>query len=338
MILIVGATSFIGIHTARAFLEAGYKVVGTGRNLKAKKILQNLGVQVIELDVTNENDFNKLPTENVEGVIHLAAFLSANSSANLIDKENAADYIRVNVLGTINLLEYCRKHGIKKVIGACSFRDVAGAWGTGRIITEDEPRSFEFVGDHAAYIISKNASNDLMDYYNRQHKMQCAWFRFPRVYGVGPNNLGKFYVDGKKRISGVAAFIQKIQRGEDIELWGNSKAKRDMVYVKDVAQAYLKALSSEKTKGLYNITGHMQISLEDQAKAVIQVFGGKNFGKIIYRPDKRNSDDVPYLYSIEKARRDFGYNPQYTDFVKIMEDYKSELESGKWQNWLKADD
>ena len=108
------------------------------------------------------------------------------------------NYFKVNLLGTAYTLEYCRKNNIKKIIAACSFRDVSGAWGTGRIITEDEPRSFKFIGDHAAYIISKNASNDLMDYYNLQHDMQCACFRFPRVYGIGPNNIGSFYAFSNK--------------------------------------------------------------------------------------------------------------------------------------------
>lgn len=336
MIVIIGATSFIGVYTTEAFLKAGYEVIATGRNHIVGNILEKFGAKFIELDITDEKNFEKLPTKNVDGVIFLAGFLSANSSADLKNIENAKDYFKVNLLGICNVLEYCRKNNIKKVIGACSFRDVAGAWGSGRIITEDEPRSFEFVGDHAAYIISKNASNDLMDYYNRQHNMQCAWFRFPRVYGVGLNNLGTFYVDGKKRLSGVAAFINKVKIGEDIELWGNPNIKRDMVYVKDVAQAYLKAMESKNTLGLYNITGHMQVTLEDQAKAVIKVFGKDSKSKIIYLPEKNIGDNLSYLYSIDKAKHDFGYNPRYTNFVKIMEDYKLELESGRWNELLNS--
>ena len=335
MILIIGATSFIGVHTSKAFLDAGYEVIGTGRNSKVKKLLQNMGVKFLELDVTNEKAFDNLPKNNIEAVIHLAAFMSANSTADLKTTENAVDYFKVNLLGTAYTLEYCRKNNIKKIIAACSFRDVSGAWGTGRIITEDEPRSFKFIGDHAAYIISKNASNDLMDYYNLQHDMQCACFRFPRVYGIGPNNIGSFYVDGQKRLSGVAAFIDKARKGKTIELWGNPKIKRDMVYIKDVTQAYVKAVKSEKTLGLYNITGNMQVTLENQAQAAIQVFGGTNTSKIKYLPEKKIGDNLSYLYSIDKAKRDFGYEPQYTDFVKIMQDYKIELESSKWDEWLR---
>ena len=233
----------------------------------------------------------------------------------------------------LNIVE---KNNIKKFIGTCSNRDILGAWGKGKIITEDEPRNFSFKGDHAAYIISKNAANDIMEYYNQQHGMQCACFRLPRVYGVCPHNMGKFLVDGKPQISGIATFINKAKAGEDIELWGNPHIKKDMVYVKDVAQAYVQAMQSDNTHGLYNITGHMQVTLENQAEAAIKIFGDANISKLSYRPEKNSYDRPSYLYSIDKAKRDFGYNPQYTDFVKIMEDYKIELESGKWDEWLNS--
>ena len=336
MILIIGATGFIGLYTAKAFIDAGYQVVGTGRNFVVGKILKEFGANFIELDITKETDFQKLPTSEVDGVILLAGLLPANSKADLKIDDNAADYFRVNVIGTINVLEYCRKNGIKKVIGACSYGDVSNAWGSGRIITEDEPRSFSFKGDHASYIISNNAANDIMEYYNHQHNMQCAVFRFPQVYGVCPHNIGYFLADGKQRISGTGSFILKAKVGESIELWGNPRIAKDMVYVKDVAQAYIKAIASDKVFGLYNITGHMQVNLEDQAKAVIKVFGNKNSPKIIYRPEKTSYDRPPYLYSIDKAKRDFGYSPEYTDFVKIMEDYKVELESGRWDEWINS--
>ena len=68
-------------------------------------------------------DFDKLPTENVEGVILLGGLLPANAPVNLDADENADEYFRVNVIGTINVLEFCRKNGIRKVIGCCSYSE-----------------------------------------------------------------------------------------------------------------------------------------------------------------------------------------------------------------------
>ncbi|WP_277237749.1 NAD-dependent epimerase/dehydratase family protein [Merdimonas faecis] len=327
MVVIIGATGFIGMYTVERMIAAGKKVVATGRNKKVAHILTNMGAEFVELDITKREDFDKLPTENIEGVILLAGLLPANAKVDLTKDENAGDYFVVNVLGTINVLEYCRKNGIKKVINCSSYSDVSGAWKKGVAIKETEPRNFKFTGDHAVYVISKNAAIDVMEYYNQQHDMQCACFRFPPVYGVGPHST--IYVNGKSYKSGIQTFIEQAQKGEPIEIWGDPHICRDIIYVKDVATAFVKALDSDKTKGLYNMTSGTELDLEDQVKAVIEVFGGEKKSEIIYRPDKPNNTPS-FLFDMTKAKEDFGFVPEYTSYIDIMKDYKRELESGRW--------
>lgn len=324
MIIIIGATGFIGMYTAEAFLEKGYKVLATGRNEAVGNALSKEGADFLKLDITNKEDFKKLPDEGVEGIILLAGLLPANTTADLVEEENAEDYFKVNVLGTINVLEWARKHNVKKVIGACSYSDVSGAWKKDYAITEEEPRNFSFTGDHSVYVISKNASNDVMEYYNQQHHMQCAVFRFPPVYGVGPH--GTINVNGKPYKSGIQTFIENAAQGKDIEIWGDPDISRDIIYVKDVARAYVMALESEKTYGLYNMTSQTSLTLLDQAKAVIEVFGKDKGSKIVLRPEKKNNTPS-FLFSMEKAKRDFSFVPEYTDFKSMMEDYKREMEN-----------
>ena len=330
MVIVIGATGFIGMYTVKELLQNGYKVIATGRNEKLGNVLKKMGADFFKLDITNASDFDQLPKTDIEGVILLAGLLPANAKADLKEHENAADYFNINVIGTINVLEYCRKNHIKKIISNCSYSDVSGAWGKKYPITEDEPRDFKFTGDHSVYVISKNAANDVMEYYNQQHGMQCSWFRFPPVYGVSPH--GTILVNGKPYKSGIATFIDNAKEGKDIELWGNPHIKRDIIYVKDVARAYMLALRSPKTYGLYNMTGHTQIDLEEQAKVCIKLFGNGKESKIIYRPDKPNNTPS-FLYSMDKAQRDFNFTPEYNDFESMMIDYKAELESGFWGEW-----
>lgn len=327
MVLVIGATGFIGMYTVEKLISSGKSVIATGRNQKAAKLLKDMGAEYLELDITCQEDFDKLPKKEVEGVILLAGLLPANAKVDLTIEENADEYFRVNVIGTINVLEYCRKNGIRKLINCSSYSDVSGAWKKGVALKETEPRDFKFTGDHAVYVISKNAAIDVMEYYNQQHGMQCACFRFPPVYGVGPHST--IYVNGKSYKSGIQTFIEKAQAGEPIEIWGDPHISRDIIYVKDVAAAFVKALESDKTYGLYNMTSGVGLDLEEQVKAVIHVFGGEKESEIIYRPDMPNNTPS-FLFDMTKAREDFGFVPEYTSYVEMMKDYKKELESGRW--------
>lgn len=327
MIVVIGATGFIGMYVVEELVQNGIEVLATGRNEALAPTLEGMGARFLRLDITRPEDFDQLPAQGVDGIILLAGLLPANALADLKEHENAADYIRVNCLGTINVCEWCRTHGVRKLISSCSYGDTSGSWGKGYAIGEDEPRSFSFTGDHAMYVISKNAANDTIEYYNQQHGLQGAVFRFPPVYGVGPH--GTILVNGKPYKSGIQTFIERAQAGEDIELWGDPHISRDIIYVKDVARAYRLALASDKTYGLYNMTSGVPLDLEDQARAVIQVFGEGRGSHIVYRPDKPNNTPS-FLYSMEKAKRDFGFEPAYTNYVDMMRDYKAELESGRW--------
>ena len=333
MVIVIGATGFVGMYTVEQLLASGKEVIATGRNRILGGKLEEMGAKFITLDITDPADFDKLPTENVEGVIHLAALLPANAATDITVDENAEDYINVNVNGTIHVLEYCRKNGIRKVIGTSSYSDVSNAWKKGVALTEKEPRDFKFTGDHAVYVISKNAANDIMEYYNQQHGMQCAVFRFPPVYGVGPHST--IYVNGKAYKSGIQTFIERAEKGEDIEIWGDPHITRDIIYVKDVARAFVMALESDRTYGLYNMTSGTELDLEEQARAVIEVFGDPEVSKIVYRPDKPNNTPS-FLFDMTKAKEDFGFIPEYTSYKDMMIDYKKELESGRWNDLIET--
>ena len=331
MIIIIGATGFIGHYTTKYFTQKGVEVLATGRNEKNAKILKRMGAKFLEFDLLKEEDINKLPTENVDGVIILAGLLPANSKIDITKDENAADYFKINTVGVINVLEYCRKNNIKKVITTSSYADVSDSWKEGYAIKETETRGYKFEGDHAVYVMSKNATTDVIKYYNNQHKMQGSIFRLPPVYGVGPHS--SIYVNGKYYKSGIQTFIENAQEGKDIEIWGNPHLSRDIIYVKDVARAFYLALKSDKAKGLYNMTSGVPLELEEQVKSIIEVFSKGKKSKIVYKPEKPNNTPS-FLFDMNKAKEDFGFIPEYKNYRDIMIDYKKELESGYWQDLI----
>ena len=329
MYIIIGASSFIGVYTVEEFLKQGCEVLVTGRNNKFRNHYDKLGVKYVNLDLTNEKDFDQLPKVGVEGVILLGGLLPANAEVNLDVDENAADYFRVNTIGTINVLEFCRKNGIKRVISNCSYADVRGAWGK-KTITEEEPRDYIYTGDHAVYVFSKNAANDTMEYYNQQHGMKNAWFRFPPVYGVGPHD--SLFINGVLKKSGLKIFIDNASEGRDICIFGDPNLSRDVVYVKDVAHAFYLAMKSEKTSGLYNMTSGRGVTLKEQAEVIAELWApsAEKKSKIIYKPEVKNNTPS-YLFSMDKAKRDFGFEPPFSDFKIMMTDYKKDLDENKYQ-------
>jgi len=331
MIIVIGASSFIGVHTVTELVHQGCEVLVTGRHDKFKDHYDQMGVKYVNLDLSCAEDFNKLPTEDVEGVILLAGLLPANAPVNLDEEENAADYFKINVIGTVNCLEYCRKNGIKRVISTCSYADVRGAWSDNRRITEEEPRDFMYSGDHAVYVISKNAANDILEYYNQQHGMKNAVFRLPTVLGVTPHM--SLYVNGERRKSGFQIFMERAEMAEDIAVFGNPNMIRDVAYVKDVAHAFYLAMKSDNTYGLYNITAGGGVTLQEQAEVMRDVFapGDGRKSKIIFQPEVQNNTPS-YLFSVEKAKRDFGYEPKFKTFHQMMEDFKKD-----WDNNLYRD-
>ena len=126
MYVIIGATSFIGVYTIQEFIKHGEKIVVTARNDKFRKYYEQFdNVEYINFDLNNPDDINKLPKENVDGVILISALLPATEDADLSDTENADKYIITNTLGTINILEYCRKNKIKRLISTVSYADIS---------------------------------------------------------------------------------------------------------------------------------------------------------------------------------------------------------------------
>lgn len=335
MILVIGATSFIGVYTVDQLLQDGKEVIVTGRDDRLRDYYEKMGVKYLNFDLANEKDYEKLPQKNVESVILLAGLLPANVNVDITKEDNAYDYIKINSLGTAYLLEYCRKNDIKKIISTTSYADVLNSWNENKALTEEEPRNYRLEGDHTAYVISKNAATDLLLYYNEQHGMTNCIFRLPPVYGVGPH--GSIYVDGKMKKSGIQIFIDKAKNAEDITIYGDGQLKRDVVYVKDVANALSLASDSSGSKGLYNMTSGVQVTLKEQVEVIVDLFSEGETGKksnIIYDLTKTNT--LPsYLFSMEKAYRDFGFSPKYKEFSKMMTDYKKELDNGKYSSLFK---
>lgn len=324
MIIVIGASGFIGSYLVEGLISKGYNVLAAGRRKNALQYFERKNIPTVELDIVNKDDFKKLPTREVEAVVLLAALLPAN-----VTEDDSYRYVDVNITGTLNVLEYCKNNGIKKIISTTSYADIQKKWEKDVPLAADTCRDFNFSGDHASYIITKNAATDFILHYNEEYGMQGIIFRLPPVYGVGPHSV--IYVNGVTYKSGLQAFIEKAIAGEPISIYGDKDVSRDVVSVKDVVAAFLLALNSSEASGIYNISSGVSYTLEEQVKAIVDVFSeGPEKSEIIYEPEKKNNS-TSYLLDISKAQKDFGYSPVFTNFHRLMEDYKYDLTNGALQ-------
>ena len=328
MIVVIGASGFIGSYLVDELVRRRFDVLATGRNKAAEEYYINIKIPFMQLDITKEEDFYRLPKENIEAVVLLAGLMPAN-----VTNYDPKNYVNINVNGTLNALKYCKRNKAKKIIFASSHSDVAGLWNCGRPITEQDPRMITYSGDHAVYIITKIAAMDLVEHYHQEFGIQGISFRLPAVFGYGPHT--EIYVDGEPVVTGFKTFIEKAMIGDPIEIWGDPKKGRDMVYVKDVVDCFIGAIKSNKAEGLYNIATGVRTTLEEQVEGAIEIFSPPDRrSKIIYRPDK--PDITTYLYDVSKAKNDLGYEVRYP-YKRMLEDYKIEMNLKRFQHLIKRE-
>jgi len=328
MILVTGAFGFIGVYLIDELLRQGHQVLATGHRDAAARYFEQRAIPYVSLDISREEDYKKLPQQGIDATIHLAGLLPAN-----VEACQPQDYIRINVVGTLNLLEYCRTHGVRKVVSTTTYADILNAWRVDPPTSSETPRDFRLTGDHAMYAISKNAATDSILHYDAEFGVQGIIFRLPPVYGYGPHLT--IFVDGKPYKSGFQIFMEKAEAAQPIEIWGDPSAVRDVVYVKDVVQAFVKALQVNVARGVYNISSGVGITLQQQAQAMVDVRSpqGKR-SEIILRPDKATTMK-PYVLDITRAQRDFDYRPAYS-FRDMIEDYGKEERAGTYTEFIRS--
>jgi UDP-glucose 4-epimerase len=319
MIIVIGASGDIGTYLVDELILQKRDVFVTTLKQRPEQFYKNKNVMYSKLDISNENDFRNLPKKDIEAVILLGGLLPAN----LIEYNPKfyKDYIDVNIHGTLNVLEYCRKNNAKKIIFANSHSDVSQLWNCEKAITEEDRHKINFKGDHAVYIITKITAMDLIEHYHQEYGVQGVSLRLPAVYAYSPRT--GLYINGKFIKAGFNIFIEKSMASEPIEIWGNPKKGKDMVYVKDVVSAFIGAVDSGNAHGLYNVATGISTSLEDEAKGIIEVFSPTGRpSEVFYNPQK--PDTLSYLYDISKAKRDLGYVVKYP-YKKLLEDFKLEM-------------
>jgi UDP-glucose 4-epimerase len=251
--LVTGGAGFIGSNLVDALVARGDDVaviddLSTGKRENVEQALAN-GAELIELDVREaEAIAAAVKRFGPEAIFHLAAQIDVRKSV-----ADPAHDSRVNVEGTINVLNAAHAAGVRRVVNTST----GGAiYGEGQIIPapEDHP-----VAPEAPYGLSKFCAENYCALFTRLHGLSTVSLRYGNVYGPRQDPLGEAGV--------IAIFCGKLLEGGRPKIFGDGKQTRDYVFVGDVVDANLRAADSTVT-GPFNVGRGVQTSVLDIVEAL----------------------------------------------------------------------
>ena len=300
--LVTGGAGFIGSHVVERLLRAGHAVwvlddlnhfydpAIKQRNLRE---LEALGKPFIfvQVDLTDRARLDEvLGGVKFDQIIHLAARAGVRPSL-----QEPALYQRVNVEGTVNLLEAARLNGVKKITIASS----SSVYGVNAKVpfSEADP-IFSAISPYAA---SKLACEALGHVYHHIYGMDVVMLRFFTVYGPR-----------QRPDLAIHKFAELITRGKPIPVFGDGRTARDYTFVTDTVDGIIACTQREFGYEVFNLGEAQTVPLSYLIELLEKALGAK--AQINRQPPQPG--DVPITFAnIAKAREKLGYAPR----VKIEE-------------------
>lgn len=262
-----GACGFIGSHISEALVEAGHTVfaidnLSTG-NIDNIRHINNNKFFLVKSDI---RDHQKI-VPDIDWFFHLAAKADVVPSI-----EDPLHYHDVNVTGTVRMLEYARQLKVKKFVYAAS----SSCYGDDPITPTQE--NYQMAPQYP-YALTKLMGERYVRHWRKVYSLPATVLRLFNVYGPRSRTTGAYGA-----VMGV--FLSQIANGKPLTIVGDGTQRRDFTFVKDVAQAFIKAAEYEGN-GIFNVgTGRSQ-----SIKHLACLFG-QGPGDLEYIPDRPGEPPV----------------------------------------------
>jgi UDP-glucose 4-epimerase len=289
-ILVTGGAGFIGSHVADRFVDEGHEVAVLDDLSTGFREFVNPRARFFEADLVDAAAVDRCVAEfRPEVVAHHAAQMDVRKSVT-----DPVFDARVNVLGSIGLLQACTRHGVRKVI----YASTGGAlYGEGRTLpaTEDHP-----VNPESPYGASKHTVEHYLYIWRLLHGLDYTVLRYPNVYGPRQNPHGEAGVN--------AIFIGLMLEGKRPRIFGDGNAVRDYLYVTDVVEANVLALD-RAGGGILNLGTGVGTSVNDIVRELKDILGFPE--DAIHEPARSGEIQRIYL-DASRAKRVLGWEPGVT--------------------------
>lgn len=326
-ILVTGGVGFIGVNVCLEAKQRGHEVIAFDNIVRPQteeniSVLKDNGVKIVRGDVRNKIDFDKLPWVP-EGIVHLAGQCGIPYSL-------VSPYydFEVNTLGTLNVLEYSRLHGKIPVALASSNKAYTNITNEYSMVEEetrykwtdrvslDENIPLDAFGKYARspYGTSKVAADLYCQEYYQCFDVPTVVNRMSCIYGL--------YQKGVEDQAWVSWFLNQIAWSDGkINIFGNGKQVRDMLFGSDVARLYVDEIEQiDRVKGnAYNIGGGVDntMSLIEAIQTIEEISGKK--AELAFLP-KRHGDQDIWISDLTKIKKDLGWEPSVSpkEGIKLM--------------------
>lgn len=296
VILITGGAGFIGSHLCERLLGEGHRVVCLDNfddfydpHIKRRNIQEatkNASFELVEGDIRDSHLLARVfQGQTFDVVVHLAARAGVRPS---IDCPKL--YEKVNVQGTVSLLDACREFGTKSIVFASS-SSVYG--GNSKVPFSEKDRVETPISPYGA---TKKAGELFCYTYHRLFGINIACLRYFTAYG--PRQRPEMAIH---------KFTRLIDADEKVPIYGDGQSMRDYTYIDDIIDGTMGAIYANEGYEIYNLGESRTIRLSDLIRVLEKTLGKKAI--IEGLPVQRG--DMPVTYAnIEKARKKLSYAPR----------------------------
>jgi len=293
--LVTGACGFIASKVVELLLEDGHRVVGIDnindaydtrlKDWRLKRLVGRPGFEFHKLDICDrggiESVFSSKPS--FDAVVNFAARAGVRQSV-----ENPWVYVDTNCTGTLNLLEQCRTHGIRKFVLAST----SSLYGLDNPVPYSEDMSTS--RPLSPYAASKKAAESFCYTYHHLYHLDVTVLRYFTVYGPG----------GRPDMS-LFRFVQWISEERPVIVFGDGSQSRDFTYVDDIARGTIAALSPAGYTTI-NLGSDHPVVLMDTIRITEQLLGKK--ARLEFK--EAHPADVPATWAnISRARDQLRWTP-----------------------------
>jgi UDP-glucose 4-epimerase len=258
-VLVTGAAGFIGSHLVDRLLKDGVEVIGvddlsTGRLPNLAEASRYPTFRFEELDILSRDLRILVAAWKPDVVMHLAAQMDVRKS--VADPLHDA---RVNVLGTVNVLDAATRAEVRKIVFASSGGTVYGQ-PTALPVQEDAP-----LLPSSPYGAAKVAGEGYIGTYQRLHGLVGICLALGNVYGPRQDPHGEAGV--------VSIFAKALTSGAQTTIFGDGTSSRDYVYVTDVVDAFSRCLSDTISSGRFNVGTGTATSVRELHERLARITG-----------------------------------------------------------------